>query len=115
MNEQQGTLNRRYEGVAWGAFFIWWGITALFPLVNGISTLGIGLILLGLNVARAVSKIPTSAFTLVLGLIAVALGGIDVARAVLRLPFDLPALPVLLIVLGLILLWREFTRGPQRR
>jgi hypothetical protein len=113
MDEQQRALNRRYETIAWGAFFIWWGITTLFKFVDGTNTVGIGLILLGLNVVRYYSKIPTSSFTIVLGIIAIILGGVDMLRAILRLPFDLPAFPALLIILGLVLLWREFTRGKR--
>lgn len=114
MDEQQRALNRRYETIAWGVFFVWWGVTTLFQFVDGTNTIGIGLILLGLNVARFYGKIPTSGFTLILGLVAVVLGGIDFLRAVLRLPFDLPAFPALLIILGVILLIREFTRATQR-
>jgi len=115
MDEPQRALNRRYETIAWGAFFIWWGITTLFQfLPSGTNTIGIGLILLGLNVARYYGKIPTSTFTIGLGIVAIILGGVDFLRAVLRLPFDLPVFPALLIILGLVLLWREFTRGTRR-
>ena len=30
--ENTRTLNRNLETIAWGAFFIWWGITELFQL-----------------------------------------------------------------------------------
>ena len=48
--ENTRTLNRNLEMVAWGAFFIWWGITELFNfLPHGTGAIGIGLILLGLE------------------------------------------------------------------
>ncbi len=114
MNEQQRALNRRYETIAWGAFFIWWGVTTLFGfLPAGVGTIGIGLILLGLNAARYFNQIPTSGFTVTLGIIALLLGGIEMLRSVLRLPFDLPFFPVLLIVVGAILLVREAMRATR--
>lgn len=108
MNEQQRALNKKYETIAWGAFFIVWGLTSLLKfLPDGTGTVAIGLILLGLNVARYSSQLPTSGFTITLGVIAVVLGGLDVLRTTLRLPFELPVFAILLIVLGVALLGRE--------
>jgi hypothetical protein len=102
------SLNRRLEALAWGAFFVWWGITELFPsLPEGMGAVGIGVILLGLNAARSWNGIPTSGFTTILGVLALAIGGLELARMVLRLPFELPVFAILLIVLGMILLGRE--------
>jgi hypothetical protein len=57
MNNTQ-TMNRNYETIAWGVLFIWWGITELIPfLPNGIGLIGIGLILIGVNVARWLNSI----------------------------------------------------------
>jgi hypothetical protein len=102
------TLTRDFEVIAWGVFFIWWGITELFTfLPNGTDAVGIGLILLGLNLARFVSGIPTSGFTITLGIIALVWGALELAGSVLLLPFELPVFAIVLIVLGLILLVRE--------
>ncbi len=99
--------NRNFEGLAWGAFFIWWGITELFPLLpKGTGVLGFGLILLGLNAARALNGTPTSGLTLTLGVLALVLGGLELAGAFLSLPFEIPVFAVLLIVLGAIVLAR---------
>ena len=112
MDEMQHTLNRRFETVAWGAFFIWWGITTLFRfLPEGVGTMGIGLILLGLNAARYANKIPLSMFTITIGIIAVVLGALEALRSILQWSFELPTLPLLLIVLGVIVLVRELTRA----
>jgi hypothetical protein len=105
--ENARTSNRTFEPVAWGAFFIWWGVTELFPfLPDGLGALGIGLILLGLNAARSRNGIPTSDFTIMLGILALVLGGLELAAAVLRLPFEIPVFAILLIVLGMIVLGR---------
>jgi hypothetical protein len=102
------TLNRRLEAIAWGAFFVWWGITELFPsLPEGLGAIGIGAILLGLNTARSVNDLPASGFTTTLGILALVLGALELSSLVLRLPFELPVFGIVLIVLGLIFLVRE--------
>jgi hypothetical protein len=107
MNDLQ-VLNRRLEAVAWGAFFVWWGVTELIPsLPAGTGAIGIGLILLGLNAARSRNDIPASGFTTTLGILALVLGVLDFSRGLLRLPFELPVFGILMIVLGVIFLARE--------
>jgi hypothetical protein len=105
-------LNRNLETMAWGALFIWWGITELFQfLPHGTGAIGIGLIFLGLNMARSLNGIPTSGFSTTLGILALVLGGLELASSVLRLPFELPVFAILLIVLGVIVLARELLRS----
>ena len=105
-------LNRNLETVAWGAFFIWWGITELFNfLPHGTGAIGVGLIWLGLNAARPLNGIPASGFTTTLGILALVLGGLELASSVLRLPFEIPVFAILLIVLGVIMLARELLRS----
>jgi hypothetical protein len=107
MNNLQ-SLNRRLETIAWGAFFVWWGITELLPsLPEGIGAIGIGIILLGLNAVRSMNGIPASGFTTVLGILALVLGVLDFSRGILHLSFELPVFGILLIVLGVIFLARE--------
>lgn len=106
--DRETKLNRSLDGMAWGAFFVWWGITELFRfLPEGVGALGLGFILLGLNAARSLNGIPTSGLTTTLGLLALVLGGLELAASVLSLPFELPIFAILLIVFGLIVLARE--------
>ena len=57
-------LNKRCETIAWGTGFAGIGILSLIPGdQTSIGLLGIGLILLGLNLARYFSQIPTNRFT----------------------------------------------------
>lgn len=110
MKNSQPT-NHNFEAIAWGAFFIWWGITNLFQfLPDGTGAIGIGLILVGLNAARALNRIPTSSFTTTLGIIAIILGGVELVRPILHLPFELPIFAIILIVLGGSCLVREIAR-----
>ena len=105
------SMNRSFEAIAWGAIFIWWGITELVKfLPDGTGAIGISLILLGVNAARALNGIPTSAFSITLGILALLWGGLELAGAVLSLPFELPVFAILLITLGLLLLGGEILR-----
>jgi hypothetical protein len=111
MNNTQ-MQNRNLEAAAWGALLIWWGITELVKsLPDGTGAIGIGLILLGLNAARSLNGIPTSRFSIVLGILALVWGGLELAGVVLSLPFELPVFAILLIVLGVTLLASELTRS----
>ncbi len=101
-------LDRTLDAVAWGAIFIWWGISALNLLPNGLDAIGFGLILLGLNAMRWLNQISISNFSMILGILALIWGGLDLAN--LLLPFQLPVFPILLIALGLILLAQELLR-----
>ncbi len=102
------TMNRNLEAMAWGALFIWWGITELIPgLPHGTGAIGIGVILLGLNVTRALNGVPTSGLTTTLGILALVWGGLELAGSLLALPFEIPVFAILLIVLGAIMLARE--------
>jgi hypothetical protein len=106
------TLNRTYEAIAWGAIFIWWGITELVTILpNGSGVIGFGLILLGLNAARVRNGIPAKGFTTTIGILALAWGGLELAGAILPLPFELPVFAILLIVLGVIVLAPELSRN----
>ena len=99
------------EAVAWGAFFILWGITELLPsLPKGTGAVGIGIILIGLNLARSWNGQPTSGFTTTLGILALLLGGLELARPLLNLSFELPIFAILLLALGLITLMRAMKK-----
>ena len=99
---------RDFDAIAWGVFFILWGVTELFPaLPNGTGALGIGLILLGLNAARHLAGLPTSSFTIAVGILALVWGGLDLAGVLLSLPFEIPVFAILLVVLGVIVLARQ--------
>ena len=94
--------------------FILWGITILIDIVPvGIGIVGTGVILLGLNAARALNHVPTRSGTTTLGILALVWGGLDLARSILHLPFELTLFAIfaiLLIVQGVIVLARELLR-----
>jgi len=94
-----------FETIAWGLFFVWWGITEMIALPDGSGAIGIGLILLGLNAARSESGIRTSSFSTTLGILALVFGGLELAAPLLNLPYEINTFAVLLLVLGGIVLW----------
>ena len=80
-------------------------------LPHGTGAIGIGLIWLGLNAARALKGVPTSGLTTTLGVLALVLGGLELASSAMHLSFELPVFAILLIVLGMIVLARELLRS----
>jgi hypothetical protein len=115
--EELMETKRRFDGkietIGWGLLLIWWGLRwwALLSLPDGSGLVGSGLILLGLNLARALAGIERRSLTTWCGLLALAGGGIMVVDAMKLLPFQLPAFEILLIVVGMILLSRGLLRA----
>lgn len=98
-------LNRRLESVGWALFLIMAGGLALVPdssLPQGVWLVGVGPIMLGLNLARYLNGIRMSGFSTVLGIIALGSGIGDMTG------LDLPVLAILLILVGGYMLVRAF-------
>ena len=96
IDPEKAALNKRLETAFWGLFLIMLGGQWLLPkdtLPNGLSSIGIGLILLGLNVARYFNKIRMSGFTTVLGILAL-VGGLG--EMILKMDLDGAVLPIVL-------------------
>ncbi|MBI3538029.1 MAG: hypothetical protein HY070_10795 [Chloroflexi bacterium] len=104
-------FNRRFGSLAWGAFFILLGVSALLRLPNGTNLFGIGIILLALNAARALNGLRVCGFTLTLGVIALGLGAMDLLRAFNIVTTNVPTLPILLIAIGAMWLARGLRRS----
>ena len=78
IDEEKAALNKRLEAVGWGCFLIMLGGFILVPhtvVARGFWSIGVGVIMLGLNAARYFSNIKMSGFTTFLGIISL-LGGI---------------------------------------
>ena len=94
-------LNKRLETTAWGLFLIMLGGFMYVPettISKGIWSIGVGLIMLGLNAVRYANKIKMSGFTTVLGILSLAVGLLQVLGVVAMEG------AVLLIILGAYLL-----------
>ncbi len=112
------TENNRLETLAWGLLFIWlgawWGILGDKVFPGGTGALGVGLILIGLNVARWLKGIPISILSSSFGALFLILGGMKLADVSINCPcLQMPVYALFLIILGGILLVREFL--PLRR
>ncbi|RPI87951.1 MAG: hypothetical protein EHM41_03080 [Chloroflexi bacterium] len=102
---EKATLNKRLEGIAWGLFLIMLGGFMFVPasrVPQGLWSIGIGVIMLGLNATRYLFKIRMSGFTTFLGILSL-LGGIAELIGVTSLQGAL-----LLIVLGALLILKPW-------
>ena len=105
IDEEKAALNKRLEGIGWGLFLVMLGGFILVPhdvISEGLWSIGVGLIMLGLNAARYYYGIKMSGFTTFLGILAL-LGGI----AQLFWMQDIGG-PLLLIILGAYLLLKPW-------
>jgi len=96
--EDKQALNKRLETIGWGLFLIMLGGIALVPkdvVREGVWSIGVGLIMLGLNAARYLNGIKMSGFTLFLGALALFTGIGEF------LGIALPVFEILLILIGL--------------
>jgi len=78
VNADKAALNKRLETTAWGLFLIMLGGFLFLPkdqVPDGLWSIGVGVIMLGLNAARYFYKIRMSGFTTVLGILSV-IGGV---------------------------------------
>lgn len=77
-NPEKAALNKRLETAAWGLFLIMVGGFMFVPqsqVPQGLWSIGIGIIMLGLNAARYFYRIRMSGFTTFLGILSL-LGGL---------------------------------------
>ena len=104
-DEGKREQNKRLETISWALFLIMIGGIALVPkerVPEGVWSIGVGLILLGLNAARQYYGIKMSTGTIILGFIALVTGLGDM------LGVDLPVLEILLIIVGINMLLKPW-------
>jgi hypothetical protein len=76
VDPEKAALNKNLERAAWGLFLIMLGGFMFVPNApEGLWSIGVGVIMLGLNAARYFNQIRMSGFTTVLGILAV-VGGL---------------------------------------
>ncbi len=91
------TLEIKLERIGWALFLIMIGGLALLPagwVPAGAWLVGVGLIMVGMNVVRHREGIRISGFTTLLGVAAMAAGVFSMAG------IDFPVFPILLIAVG---------------
>jgi hypothetical protein len=104
MDPTKAALNDRLQTIGWALFLIMAGGFWLVPdgqLPQGSWLVGLGIILLGLNVVRYRNGIRMSTFTTIIGAIALIAGVGDFAG------IDVPVGPVLIILIGAAIILRN--------
>jgi hypothetical protein len=105
VDPQRAALNKRLETMAWGAFLILLGGFMFVPdeiIRGGWWSIGIGVIMLGLNAARYLNGLRMSGFTTFLGILSLIGGALEVSGL-----YDVDG-AILLIVLGAYLLLKPY-------
>lgn len=105
IDPDKAALNKRLEAFGWGLFLVMLGGFMLVPgdqIPKGWWSIGVGLIMLGLNVARYFNQIRMSGFTTVLGILAIISGILELAG------MDSLGGSLLLIILGAYILLKPW-------
>lgn len=105
IDPEKAALNKRLESIGWGCFLIMLGGFMLVPhtiIAKGVWSVGVGVIMLGLNVARYFYGIRMSGFTTFLGVISL-IGGV-----LQLLGWEQIEGAFLLIILGAFLLFKPW-------
>lgn len=105
VDEERAALNKRLESMGWGFFLIMFGGFALVPkeiVPRGAWSIGLGLLLLALNLARYLNKIKMSGFTTFLGVLSLISGVLELIGL-----YEAEG-AVLLIILGAYLLIKPY-------
>jgi hypothetical protein len=106
IDPEKSALNKRLESIAWGCFLVMLGGFMFIPdniVTDGLWTVGVGLIMLGLNLARYLNRLRMSGFTLVLGVLGVLAGLVQIFFLEQNIEGAL-----LLIILGVYLLFKPW-------
>jgi len=98
--DEKSTTNKVLDAIAWGVFVVLLGAgfiaSSYYQLDTGIYVaLGVGFILIALNLARMTMGITVSRFSLFIGLLALALSGAGL------LGFAMPFVPTVIVLVGL--------------
>jgi hypothetical protein len=105
VDPDRAALNKRLETIAWGCFLILLGGFMFVPeqfIEGGWWSIGVGLVMLGLNAARYFNGLRMSGFTTFLGAVSVISGTLEVIGL-----YDLDG-AILLIILGAYLLIKPY-------
>ena len=90
----KAALSRRLDTIGWGLFFIWLGFVLMIHAGSGLILLGVGLISLGMQVARKYSGLDSDGFWIVVGILFVIVGVWEMFE------IKMPLMSVFLIVIG---------------
>ncbi len=106
--------NKVLDTIAWGVFIILLGVgwitSTYYQMDTGIYVaLGVGIILISLNIARKTGKIAISKFSLFIGMLAFALSGAGIAG------FAMPFIPTVILLVGLFIVAEAIQKTTNRK
>jgi hypothetical protein len=105
VDEERRALARKLDAAGWGMLFIWIGTAFLLNIGWGAGFLGIGIIMLGVQLGRMRFNLPTDGFGLVTGAVFVVTGVWELLKAKLgQEPVPGGLWPILSIAAGVALL-----------
>jgi hypothetical protein len=110
IDDEKAALNKRLETIAWGCFLVMLGGFAFIPeqiIAGGFWSIGVGVIMLGLNAARYAYGLKMSGFTTFLGVVSLISGVLEVVG------LNTIGGPIFLIVLGLYLVVKPWFERRQ--
>jgi hypothetical protein len=100
-------VERRLDAIGWGLLFLLTGVLLLVVVPEGTWLAGVGAILLGVSAAKALLGAKASWFIVLLGAVALVTGIGEMSGV------DVPGLPVLLILCGVVLIGAQMFRRGQ--
>ncbi len=111
---EKSTNNKILDAIAWGVFVVLlgagWIASSYYHADTGIYiALGVGFILIALNLARMTMRISVSKFSLFIGLLALALSGTGI------LGFALPFVPTVIVLVGLFIVAEAMQKAINKK
>lgn len=99
------TKAKRITTIGWGLFFIWLGVVLMFNVGTGLILIGVGIISLGIQVARRYIGLDSDGFWILVAILFIIVGVWEL--------FDvsLPLMSVFLVVIGMAFLISALKSG----
>jgi hypothetical protein len=94
----------RLGTVGWGLFFLWIGLALILGFQLHISLIGIGVIILGMQLVRKYFKFKFETFWLVVGICLIFFSLVKIPQ------INIPVIPILLIVFGILFFISAFKK-----
>ena len=95
-------IEKRLGSISWALFLIWIGIAIFAQFALNISLVGIGALILIVQLIRMILKLKLEVFWLIVGICLIFF-------SLVRLP-DIPIIPIILVVFGIIFFISAFKK-----
>ena len=98
---------KQMNTLGWALFFLWLGIALFMKFKLSTSLIGIGVIILGLQIARRIYNLKVEVFWIVVGACLLVFNLFKIPEV------DLPVIPILLIIFGAYFLVSVFKKSKK--